>query len=235
MTDDSNAPTRAVRFSRRDFVVGATLAGASAVGYAAQPQVVNPRVANRTFESWIPERIGPWSVQSISGVVLPPPDALADRLYDNLATRVYGGPGSVEVMMLIAYNFKQDGVLQLHRPEFCYPAGGYRLSSTLPVTLALGPGREIPASAFTAVNATQTEQVLYFTRLGASFPRRWIDQRLSVLWANLHGEIPDGAMMRVSLLDADQSRALEILRGFLAAFFEGTPAGLHHMLIREPN
>lgn len=234
MTDDSNASTRTVKFSRRDFVVGATLASASAVGYAAQPKIVNSRVPNRIFDSWIPERVGQWSVQRTSGVVLPPPDALSDRLYDNLATRVYSGPNSAEVMMLIAYNFKQDGVLQLHRPEFCYPAGGYQLSSTVPVTLALGGTREIPASAFTAVNATRTEQVLYFTRLGASFPRRWIDQRLSVLWANLHGEIPDGAMMRVSLLDTDQQRALEVLRGFLVAFFEGTPAGLHHMLIRDP-
>jgi EpsI family protein len=214
--------------------VGATLASASAVGYAAQPKIVNPRIANRTFDSWIPEKIGPWSVEGTSGVVLPPPDALSDRIYDNLVTRVYGGPGPTAVMMLIAYNFKQDGVLQLHRPEFCYPAGGFRLSSTIPLTLTLARGREIPASAFTAVNATQTEQVLYFTRLGASFPRRWIDQRLSVLWANLHGEIPDGALMRVSLLDTDQPRALEVLRGFLAAFFEGTPAALHHMLIREP-
>jgi EpsI family protein len=234
MTDDPSLPKRTIKFSRRDFVVGATLAGASAVGYAAQPKVANPRIANSKFDSWIPQRFGPWSVLGTSGVVLPPPDALSDRLYDNLVTRVYSGPGGAAVMMLIAYNYKQDGVLQLHRPEFCYPAGGFQLSSTMPVTLALARGREIPASAFTAVSPVQTEQVLYFTRLGTSFPRSWLDQRASVLWANLHGQIPDGAMMRVSLLDTDQRRALEVLRGFLAAFFEGTPAALHHMLIRDP-
>lgn len=234
MSDDVSNKPSAVRFSRRDFVVGGTLAAASAVGYAAQPKVVNPRIPNNKFQSWIPERIGTWSVESTSGVVLPPPDALSDRLYDNLVTRVYRGPNSAAVMMLIAYNYKQDGVLQLHRPEFCYPAGGYRLSSTEPVTLALGPGREIPASAFTAVNDLQTEQVLYFTRLGDSFPRRWINQRLSVILANLRGQIPDGAMMRVSILDTDQKRALEVLRSFLSAFFQGTPAALHHMLIGDP-
>jgi EpsI family protein len=233
MTDDPKPPIRSVRFSRRDFVIGATLAGASAAGYAAQPKVVNPRIANEKFASWIPGSVGPWAVEGTSGVVLPPPDALSDRLYDNLVTRVYRGPGSEAVMMLIAYNFKQDGVLQLHRPEFCYPAGGYRLSSTVPVTLALGQGREIPASAFTAVSSTQTEQVLYFTRLGTIFPRTWADQRISVLRANLRGEIPDGAMMRVSLFGTDQQAALGVLRGFLAAFFEDTPPALHHMLIRD--
>jgi EpsI family protein len=232
MTDAAKASPRPVRFTRRDFVVGAALAGASAAGYAAQPKVVNPRIANEKFDSWIPARFGPWTVQGTSGVVLPPPDALSDRLYDNLVTRVYHGPGSAAVMMLIAYNFEQDGVLQLHRPEFCYPAGGYQLSATEPLTLTLD-GREIPASAFTAVNAVQTEQVLYFTRLGDSFPRRWIEQRLSVLWANLHGRIPDGAMMRVSVLDTDQTRALAVLHGFLTAFFAGTPAALHRVLIRD--
>lgn len=233
MTERSDNPASAVKFSRRDFVVGLALAGASGVGYAAQPKVVNPRISNTTFASWIPQKVGPWSVEGTSGVVLPPPDALSDRLYDNLITRVYSGPGSSAVMMLIAYNFRQDGVLQLHRPEFCYPAGGYQLSSTAPVTLALGDRRQIPASAFTAVNATRTEQVLYFTRLGGSFPRTWADQRIAVMRANLSGQIPDGAMMRVSIFDTDQRRALETLRGFLAAFFKDTPTALHNILIRD--
>lgn len=235
MTDHLRPLARSVRFSRRDVLVGATLATASAAGFAAQPRIVNPRISNDEFESWIPRAIGPWSLEGTSGVVLPPPDQLSDRLYDNLITRVYTGPGSDAVMMLIAYNFKQDGVLQLHRPEFCYAAGGYQLDSALPVSLVLAPGREIPATAFTAVSPTRTEQVLYFTRLGDSFPRDWVGQRASVLWANLRGEIPDGAMMRVSMFEADQRRALDMLRGFLASFFKQTPAALHHMLIRDAN
>lgn len=235
MTDKSPPALPSLKISRRDAIVGAALASVSAVGYAAQPKIVNPRISNSKFESWIPDRIGPWSLERTSGVVLPPPDQLSDRLYDNLITRVYTGPGSSAVMMLIAYNYMQDGVLQLHRPEFCYAAGGYQLTSTLPVELALAPGREIPAKAFSAISATRTEQVLYFTRLGDSFPRDWVDQRASVLWANLKGEIPDGAMMRVSVFDTDQPRALDVMRGFLVSFFKDTPAGLHHMLIRDAN
>ena len=233
MTDRLPLVGPAVRFSRRDFIAGATLATASAVGYAAQPQIVNSRIPNSKFGTWIPQVIGPWALEGTSGVVLPPPDQLSDRLYDNLATRVYNGPGSAQVMMLIAYNYKQDGVLQLHRPEFCYEAGGYRLESPLPVTLALAPGRDIPAKAFTAVSPARVEQVLYFTRLGDSYPSNWVGQRASVLWANLKGEIPDGAMMRVSMYDSDQNRALDVMRGFLSSFFKVAPAALQHMLIRE--
>lgn len=231
MTETTARPTRGLNISRRHFVIGALLAGASAGSYAAQPKVTSSPIDNRKFHSWVPSQVGPWTVVSASGVVLPPPDAMSDRLYDNLVTRVYVRPGSPPVMMLIAYNYKQDGVLQLHRPEVCYPAGGYRLSQTEPVVLALAPGREIPANAFIAENEQRTEQVLYWTRLGESFPRRWIDQRWSVMEANLKGIIPDGAMMRVSLIGSDQGKALEVLRGFLAEFFRVAPQPLQRVLI----
>lgn len=226
-----NTTPSPIKLSRRDFVVSGLLAGASAGAYFALPKVAYPPIANRVFESWIPQKFGNWTLESTSGVVLPPPDALSDRLYDNLATRVYRSEGAPAVMLLIAYNYKQDGILQLHRPEFCYPAGGYRLSSTEPVTVDLGRGRKVPASIFTAENDERTEQVLYWTRLGGQFPRTWLEQRLSVTRANLMGDIPDGVLMRVSILGADQGEALSILQGFLTAFFDGTVAPLHRMLI----
>lgn len=234
MTDHSNAPGSAVKFSRRDFVVGAALASVSAAGYAAQPKIVNPRIASAKFRSWIPERVGPWVLEGTSGVILPPPDAMADRLYDNLATRVYSGPGEANVMMVIAYNYMQDGVVQLHRPEFCYQAGGFQLAPTVPIAVTLKDGRSIPASTFVATNANRTEQVLFITRLGASFPTSWGEQRASVLWANLNGEIPDGTLFRVSILDADRERGLEVLRDFVSEFVQGAPPALKHILVRDP-
>jgi EpsI family protein len=231
MTDSPQNSMHGLGISRRHFVIGALLASASAGSYVALPKVRYAKIDNHLFESWIPEKLGSWTLQSVSGVVLPPPDALSDRLYDNLITRVYERPGMPVVMMLIAYNNKQDGVLQLHRPEICYPAGGYRLSPTQPITLTLAPGREVPANVFTAVGVQRTEQVLYWTRLGESFPRSWLDQRLSVMRANLEGAIPDGAMMRVSLIGSDQGRALDILRDFLATFFNAVPSRLQQVLI----
>lgn len=230
MTDGPVDPLHALPINRRHFVIGALMAGVSAGAYAALPKPRYPAIDNRKFESWIPQKVGPWTLESVSGVVLPPPDAMADRLYDNLVTRVYEMPDGPSVMMLIAYNNKQDGVLQLHRPEICYPAGGFTLTQTQPVTLALSPGHEIPASAFTATSDRRTEQVLYWTRLGDSFPRTWIDQRISVIAANVRGDIPDGAMMRVSLFGQDQRESLDVLRRFLAIFFSHTPLQLQRIL-----
>jgi EpsI family protein len=230
MKDPTQLPGRQLVISRRHFVIGAVLAGASAGTYAAQPKVRYAPIDKQKFASWIPQKIGPWTVVSASGVVLPPPDALSERLYDNLVTRVYAANDEPPVMMCIAYNYKQDGVLQLHRPEICYPAGGYRLSPTVPVALSLGAGREIGANAFTASGLERVEQVLYWTRVDSAFPRSWLDQRIIVMKANLRGIIPDGVLMRVSIADSDSARSLEVLRKFLATFLEVAPQPLQRVL-----
>jgi EpsI family protein len=215
--------------SRRHVLIGGALAAASAVAIARQPTKAYAAVPAKRFEDWIPKRFGEWRVVGSSGVVLPPPDALSDRLYDNLVTRVYQSPDAA-VMFLLAYNHLQDGVVQVHRPEVCYPVGGFELSPTVDVALNL-PGAEIPANFFTAKSPNRIEQVLYFTRLGAAYPRNWGEQRWVVAKANLQGRIPDGAMMRVSLLGQDPSAALETLRQFSTEFIAASPQGLQKLLL----
>ena len=120
------------RLSRRHFVIGGAMLATSAMAYARKPEAYRPVVDPKVFEGWVPKKFGKWSLVGTSGVVLPPPDSLSDRLYDNLVTRVYAS-GDTFVMTLIAYNNRQDGVLQVHRPEVCYPVGGYVLTDTLPL------------------------------------------------------------------------------------------------------
>jgi EpsI family protein len=216
--------------SRRHMLIGGAFALASGVAIARQPRSYNNPVDAKLFDGWVPPRFGQWSAVSSSGVVLPPPDALRDRLYDNLVTRVYQAPGASYVMLLLAYNNVQDGVLQVHRPEVCYPAGGYQLSETRRIDLS-AMGRTIPANIFTATGPRETEQVAYFTRLGDSFPRTWAEQRLSVVRANLDGKIPDGMMLRVSLYGTDQPAALRTLGGFADDFLRACPQPLRKLLL----
>ena len=72
--------------------------------------------------------------------------------------------------------------------------------------------------------------MLYWTRVDNAFPRSWLDQRIVVMKANLRGAIPDGALVRVSIADGDQSRSLEALRRFLATFLEVAPLPLQRVL-----
>lgn len=215
---------------RRRAVIGGILACASGVAYARQPQVAAPVLKKATFERLVPSSFGAWTVFSDGGVVLPPPDTLRDRLYDNLVTRVYQAPGAPLVMLLLAYNNAQDGVLQVHRPEVCYPVGGFQLSPTKKIQISLS-GNSVAANIFTAEAPGRVEQVMYFTRLGTAFPRSWIEQRMSVIKANLAGDIPDGMMMRVSVVGIDQQRANPILTEFTREFISASPLQLQKLLV----
>ncbi|WP_296722795.1 exosortase-associated protein EpsI, V-type [Erythrobacter sp.] len=216
--------------SRRSLLIGAALAAASGVAFARQPVPTHPVIEKEAFRSWIPKEIGPWRMDTASGIVLPPQDALSDRLYDNLVTRTYVSAEQPAVMLLLAYNNIQDGVLQVHRPEICYPVGGFALSNSRQDDIVMGK-KPVPANFFTATGSGRVEQVGYFTRVGNSFPRTWGDQRLSVIKANLAQEVPDAMMMRVSVLALDQGQAQSVLSDFCNQFYLNSDVMLQRLLL----
>lgn len=216
MTDDTPPTTSAL--SRRNVLAGAALLGAAAVAHARQPQPMPKQLGKGGLEALIPNNFGPWKFETTSGLVLPPPDATADRLYDEVLTRVYSRPDGQAVMFLIAYSGTQDGLLQLHRPEVCYPVGGYQLSETTIAPVVFRNGDRVPARAFTATSAVRVEHVLYWTRLGSAVPTSWAEQRWAVVVANLEGMIPDGVLVRMSCIDTESERAFAILNEFASDF-----------------
>lgn len=205
----------AIGLDRRKVVLGLGLVAASGFAQARLPVPNMPRIKADDFRDMIPRQVGDFSFQAESGLVLPPSDALSSRLYDNLVTRTYSAGNGMGVMLLIAYNNKQDGVLQIHRPEICYPAGGFDLSPVEPINVPLTSKSELPGQIFSANSEVRDEVVLYWTRVGSSFPRRWIDQRLAVAEANLRGVVPDGVLARVSMISGDMDQARPVLEQFI--------------------
>lgn len=200
--------------NRRNILIGGALVAASGLAYARQPSIAVDPIKKGDLDKMLPNRVGEWTFQSSSGLVLPPPDALSDRLYDEISTRVYQSPTKPPVMMLIAYSNLQDGMLQIHRPETCYPVGGYALSDSHIVDVPVASGKTVPCRFFTAESAARTEHVLYWTRIGRMMPGKWIEQRLAVVDANLRGEIPDGLLVRMSMVVPDRKVALATLSAF---------------------
>lgn len=208
--------------NRRALVLGGLLAATGVAAIARQPRAGRTRINKDQLGKLVPMQFGDWSARTDENLVLPPPDTLSDRLYSGLVTRSYFAPGRSPVMLLVAYSNIQDGMLQVHRPEVCYPAGGYRLSPTEPVSIT----DTIHGNAFAANGVSRIEQVLYWTRIGHSFPRGWLEQRMAVLRANVDGLIPDGVLVRVSSLESSLTDALPQLRDFAAQLVRAaSPAG----------
>ena len=180
-----------------------------------------------------PLRIGSWRYETAQGLVLPPPDQLAQLLYDGQVTRAYSSPTELPVMLLLAYGSSQNGMLQIHRPETCYPASGFHLSRTRAERLDVGGGRAIWVRRFTASSATRVEQVLYWTRIGGSLPLSWTAERLAVMRANLAGDIPDGLLVRMSALSEDVGAAEQALSRFARELIGTLNPATRRMLIAD--
>lgn len=218
------------RVDRRAFFLGGAMAMAAGGAALRIPQPNNPAIAEDKFKAMVPDTIGQWKFQQASGLVLPPEDALSDRLYDNLVTRIYTNPAGQVMMFLIAYKNFQNGVLQIHRPEICYPAGGYTLSDTVASEIPIGAAEPLPVNAFSANGNERDEQVLYWTRIGQHFPVRWSEQRLAVLRANLAQINPDGMLARVSMPGDDMADSKPLMMKFIADLRAASPPGMRRIL-----
>lgn len=209
---DQETTTRYGSLDRRKFVLGGTFAAAAALATWRQPSERIDYLGSRKLEDIIPARVGNWQFLSNSGLVIPPEDQLSRLLYSQMLTRVYSN-GEAAIMLLIAQSAGQTGVLQVHRPEVCYPAGGYQLSPVVPTPVSLGDN-SLVVNTLTATADNRNEQILYWTRIGNHLPVSWAQQRLAVATDNLKGYIPDAVLVRISMVQNDRSSAMEAMADF---------------------
>ena len=228
MTDE---PTRSGQvLTRRKFALGLAFASVAGVAAARQPRTNVDYLGKNQLEKVVPERLGPWTFVSKSGLVVPPEDQLSRALYSQLLTRVYAKGSEAAVMLLVAQSGTQTGILQIHRPEFCYTAGGHQLSPSAPHEVRL-PSGTLPALSISATRDGRTEQIVYWTRIGDSLPMSWPEQRLAVAMDNLRGIIPDAVMVRVSTYGKDRNAALATIDEFIRTLMVNVTPQTRRVLI----
>jgi EpsI family protein len=227
-------PEAGAPLGRRHMLMGGFMVGLSGLAWFRQPKNSVAPLPKDGFDELIPKNFGDWSFTTKSGLVLPAEDPLSDSLYSHVVTRVYASATRMPVMMLIAYSHTQNGMLQLHRPEICYPAGGYKLTQTVTDRLDSGFAFDIPIRHFSANGDQRSEQVLYWTRIGTEHPTSWFDQRLAVMRANLAAGIPDGILVRVSTIAPDYAAAKDDLEQFVRSLLKASPPKLRGLMIGKP-
>lgn len=204
--------------SRRSIVFGAACLGAAGLAYALKPRKSLNLLGDRKMQAIIPASVGAWVSSDHTALVQPNTEGtLAAQLYSELVGRLYvnqqtGG----QVMMLVAYGDTQSDLLQLHRPEACYPAIGFHLASAATVDIPLNAGLVIPGRRVVARMADRQENIVYWTRLGDYLPTDPAAQRESRLLMAMKGYVADGALFRFSAIGDDQAGAFRMLDGFVA-------------------
>ncbi len=212
---------------RREILAGIACLGGAACAAALRPRERVSLIGEAQLERLIPARCGAWTMVPGGGVVVPEgDDSLAARLYSQIVTRIYAGPEGAAVMLLVAYGDTQSDLLQLHRPETCYPAFGFDVTRSRLVPVALAGGDALPARFLTARRSDREERILYWTRIGEHLPQSNRAQRLVRLEDQIDGLIPDGVLVRISTLDADDAAAIGHAQAFARAMLGAmTPLG----------
>lgn len=201
------------RLRRRDFLVGGALTVTALVCTAVSPRRNASLLSDRSLDGLVPDEVGSWSRSRVESVLIPKAEKGEGTVYDSVVTRYYLSSSAPPVMLLIAYGSAQAGDAQLHRPEVCYPAAGFKMRDWPDVMLHTA-GANIAARSLTATATGRIDQILYWTRIGRDFPTTSFEQRMSILRQTLHGSVPDGVLVRISVMDEDRDSALKVIAQF---------------------
>jgi EpsI family protein len=168
----------------------------------------------------IPKQFGDWVADEsqTSAIVNPQAQALLDQLYSETLNRTYiNRVTGYRIMLAVAYGTDQRDELAVHYPEVCYPAQGFRVTTSEPGTLKVGT-TPLPVKRVHAKLGTQRmEPITYWVMVGNEPTAGGLHKKLAVLQHTVRGVIPDGLLLRVSSIDPNLDRAYAQQDEFVAA------------------
>jgi len=226
----------------RGALITAVLVVASFAAAALTPRTevaLGPQLAER-----IPERFGDWTAEplSVDPVVLVPgaalePAAAQTSSYDDVLMRTYRRGDGARVMAAFAYGRRQTQELKIHRPELCYHAQGFDVSSLGARAVRLDRDRSVESLALLTRNRARIEVVTYWIRVGERVAQGPWDIRWTIFSAGLRGRVPDGLLVRASSIAESAQGAeheLAVQHEFLADLYRGTPDATRAFLAGTP-
>ncbi|WEK44115.1 MAG: EpsI family protein [Candidatus Sphingomonas colombiensis] len=223
---------------RREFMFAGACAAALGTAEWLRPRKMRLLLPeNEKLTNVIPQHFGGWDAGGGGDIVLPDmADSLAAKLYSERVARSYRRTvqdQQQDVMMLIAYGRSQSDVLQLHRPEKCYPATGFAVTESKLFPLPITQNVSVPAVMLSAEMGSRIEDIVYWTRLGETLPQTYNEQRWARFETALHGYIADGVLVRASMIRMDGVSSLDVLSDFMRDMVLGIKANQRATMIGD--
>ena len=204
----------------RRAAIAAVLMAAAAVSGQAMVPTKRMALLRGPFKlaDLVPTTFGDWQVdnRSVGGIVDPQTEALLDKLYSQMLDRVYVDNSGNRIMLSIAYGADQaDDDVQLHYPEVCYPAQGFKVTNNRVDQLSLPEGLLRVRRLNTQFSDSRYEPVTYWTIVGDQQSLSGWDRKISEIRHGLRGEIVDGLLFRVSSIDRNFEEGFKVQNGFI--------------------
>lgn len=169
----------------------------------------------------LPDTFGGWKTDtSINSYIINPQEKdLIKKLYSQNLNKTYTNQFGNSVMISISYGKNQLKETQIHKPEVCYPAQGFRVH-TLQKGIITSNFGSIPVMKMVAQRKSRTENVIYWIRLGDHLVRGSIEQNYTRIYYGLRGIIPDGLLFRISEIDTDMEKSFQLQIRFINDLLE---------------
>lgn len=198
-------------------LLGATAASATAA-IALVPRVAVAELALAlSLETAFPLAFGSWRIDPSVIPLEPGADvrkAIAET-YDQTLARTYVNARGYSVMLSVAYGGRRNQGMDIHRPEVCYPAQGLAVRrDTREDVVQLGR-QPLPLKRLVAGIGARNEPISYWLVIGRSIASFGYGHRIALLKYGLTGHVPDGMLVRVSSIDADEAQAFVEQDAFL--------------------
>lgn len=207
-----------MRVQRRALLLAAAMGGTGLLAERLRPRrFLADEQARLPLARLVPEQFGEWTLDPSVAPLLPNPQqqqVLADT-YDEVLALSFRNAARQLVMLSLAYGRNQHKGMLIHRPEICYPAQGFQLEQEVfDATVALDAG-PLSLKRLVASQGRRHEPISYWVVVGDEltafgYPHRWVALRYG-----LQGLVPDGVLVRVSSLSADNAQGFALQAAFI--------------------
>ena len=203
-------------------VLGLAMALTSALTGALTPTVrLSQLQAQFSLERMIPLAFADWTVDASIVPLKADPErqSVLEKIYDQTLSRTYVNKAGERVMLSIAYGGDQSRALQVHLPEVCYVAQGFDMVKEGEGALATRFG-SVPVKRLVARQNSRNEPITYWITVGDKAIKSSFERKLQRLAYGLSGKIPDGMLVRVSTVQADERSAYRLQDRFVGQMLD---------------
>jgi EpsI family protein len=210
----------------RAVLAASLMLGGVLFAYLGRPTVyLSDQIGKPNLESLFPTQFGTWQLDASRPIILPAPDVQAnlDAIYNQVLSRSYVNQAGQRIMLSVAYGGDQYDGTGVHRPESCYPAQGFAITSSEKGVQQLAQG-SLDVRKLVAKLGARNEPITYWVVVGNRVATSGVEQKLAQVRYGLRGVIADGMLVRVSSIDSDKAQAHAIQAGFIAEMAAAMPS-----------
>lgn len=185
---------------------------------AVTPRVrIDSIVKAPDLQMLIPQAFGDWKIdtdalEQISAEVAGGENA--GRIYSQVLNRTYINGEGRQIMLTLAYGGDQSDSLAIHRPEVCYAAQGFSVTTPHDHVIHVA-NKNLTVKVLAAQSGPRFEPITYWFVVGNQVATGRLQRKLQQLKYGLTGRIPDGMLVRVSNIDKDTAGAFQLHEQFV--------------------